>query len=366
MKRDPRGESPFGPPAPPRHVRGLVLTAYALLTVAVVLDVVNNPRLTFSPVLATAPALAGIGTRRARVPLLVGLLTLAVVPLLIVADPQVALAVHLTSAFAVLAVTCVSTANVVLVATRERELLSSRSVAQAAQLALLRPVPERIDGLRVAVRYLAAAADARVGGDLYEVLTTPYGIRVLLGDVRGKGLAAVETASDVLGTFREAAQVEAELAAVAGRLDATVRRRGLGEEFVTAALLGLPPHGAPAELVNCGHLPPLVRRTDGTVSEIGVRAAEADPPLALRALVGGGYHTQRFVLRRGDLLLLCTDGVTEARDAAGRFYPLPERLSRLPVGPPDAVLDRLVADLLAYAGGVLSDDAALLALRREH
>ncbi|MFI9723019.1 PP2C family protein-serine/threonine phosphatase [Streptomyces sp. NPDC052396] len=365
MKRDPGGESLSGPPASPGHVRGLVLTAYGLLTIAVATDVVSNPRLTFSPVLSTAPALAGIGARRARVPLLAGLVALAAVPLLIAANPGVSLAVHLTSGFAVLAVTCVSTANVVLMATRERELLSSRSVAEAAQLALLRPVPERIGGLRVAVRYLAAATDARVGGDLYEVLATPYGIRVLLGDVRGKGLSAVETASDVLGTFREAAQVEPELGAVAGRLDATVRRRGLGEEFVTAALLGLPPDGARAELVNCGHLPPLLRRPDGTVSEIGVPAEAADPPLALRNLVGGEYHTERFAFRRGDLLLLFTDGVTEARDAAGRFYPLQQRLPRLPEGPPDAVLDGLVADLLAYAGGSLSDDAALLAVRRE-
>ncbi|MFD0385260.1 PP2C family protein-serine/threonine phosphatase [Streptomyces stramineus] len=150
----------------------------------------------------------------------------------------------MTSGFTVLAITCVSTANVVLVATRERQLLQSRSVAEAAQRTLLRPPPERIGPLRTAVRYLAAAAEARVGGDLYEALATPFGTRLLIGDVRGKGLAAIETAADVLGTFREAAQVEPDLAVVARRLDAAVVRRRPGEEFVTAALVGVPASGA--------------------------------------------------------------------------------------------------------------------------
>ncbi|MBZ4319568.1 PP2C family protein-serine/threonine phosphatase [Streptomyces huiliensis] len=372
MKRAPGPAGPCPVPALPRPARLLVVAAYVLLATAVGVDLASDPRLTFSPVLGTAPVLASIGTRRARVPLLTGVVALLLVAPLTLADPEVPVALHVTAAFTVLALTCISTANVVLVATRERELLRSRSVASAAQQALLRPVPERVDGLRVAVRYLAAAADAQVGGDLYEVLTTPFGVRLLIGDVRGKGLGAVETAADVLGTFREAAQVEAELGAVARRLDAAVRRRGVGEEFVTAALLTVPRagEGETVELVNCGHLPPLVRR-DGRVSPVGAEDtedaedAESDPPLALRELAEGSYRSAAFTLRRGDLLLLYTDGVTEARDAAGRFYPLERRLAALPEGAPGTVADRLVADLLAYAGGELADDAALLAVRRE-
>ncbi|MEU1308149.1 PP2C family protein-serine/threonine phosphatase [Streptomyces cinnamoneus] len=364
MKPDPgRDRPPEVPPPLPRNARLLVLAAYTLLALAVVLDLATNPQLTFSPVLATAPALAGVGgTRRARVPLTVGLLALAFVPLLGLADTGVPLAVHLTAGATVLAITCVSTANVVLVATRERELLHSRSVAEAAQRTLLRPVPERIDGLRVAVRYLAAAAEARVGGDLYEVLATPYGTRLLVGDVRGKGLSAIETAADVLGTFREAAQVEPDLGAVARRLDATVVRRGAREEFVTAVLLGVPESDGPTELVNCGHLPPLLWRAGG-VTEVDTPVP--DPPLALRNLVAGPYHSTRFAFVPGDLLVLYTDGVTEARDASGRFYPLADRLATMPELSPDALVDRLVADLRVHTGGPLSDDAALLVVRRE-
>ncbi|MEU5126943.1 PP2C family protein-serine/threonine phosphatase [Streptomyces mobaraensis] len=364
MKRAPGPAGPYPAPALPRPARLLVVAAYVLLAAAVCVDLASDPRLTFSPVLGTAPVLASIGTRRARVPLVTGAVALLLVVPLTLADPEVPVALHVTAAFTVLALTCISAANVVLVSTRERELLRSRSVASAAQQALLRPVPERVDGLRVAVRYLAAAADAQVGGDLYEVLTTPFGVRLLVGDVRGKGLGAVETAADVLGTFREAAQVEAELGAVARRLDATVRRRGVGEEFVTAALLTVPRSGETVELVNCGHLPPLVRR-DGRVNAVGAGELDADPPLALRELAEGSYRPTAFAFGKGDLLLLYTDGVTEARDAAGRFYPLERRLAALPDSAPGVLTDRLVADLLAYVGGELADDAALLAVRRE-
>lgn len=349
----------------PRHARQLAVAAYAVLGAAIGFDLSSGPHWTASPVLAAAPVLAGVGTRRARIPLAVGLVALALVAVLGVHDRSVPLLDHLTSGFAVLATTCISTANVVLVATRERELVRSRSVAEAAQLALLRPVPERIGGLRVAVRYLAAAADARVGGDLYEVLETPYGVRLTIGDVRGKGLPAVETAADVLGSFRESAQVEAELGVVARRLDAAVRRRGGGEEFVTAALLGIARTQAPVELVNCGHPPPLRKRGE-EVTRLQTQASDSDPPLALRELADGPYHTERFAFGKGDLLVLYTDGVTEARDANGEFYPLESRLSRMPENSPDALADRLVADLLAHTGGTLSDDAALLVLRRQH
>ncbi|MFI1968689.1 serine/threonine protein phosphatase [Streptomyces cinnamoneus] len=362
MKRDPGPGAPPGTPPLPRAARSLVVAAYALLGVAVVTDLATNPTLTFSPVLATTPVLASIGTRRARVPLLAGLLALAIVAPLALADPDVALPVHLTAGATVLAITCVSTANVILVATRERELLQSRSVAEAAQRTLLRPLSERINGFRVAVRYQAAAAEARVGGDLYEVLATPFGVRLLMGDVRGKGLSAIETASDVLGTFREAAQVESDLTAVARRLDATVARRRVREEFVTAVVVAMPGAGDAGELVNCGHLPPLLRRR-GEVTEL--ESPVPDPPLALRCLVGGPYHRRRFSFAPGDQLVLYTDGVTEARDASGRFYPLAERLAGMPDLAPDPLAARIVADLRAYTGGGLADDAALLVVRRE-
>ncbi len=344
-----------------RWTRLLVAVGYATVASAIAVDLATGPGGTLSPVLAAVPVLAGVGTRRAWIPLLAGTVTLAAVLALSFANSRVGVAVHVTAALTVAVVTLISSASVSLVAARERELAGVRTVAQAAQRALLRPVPERVGDLRIAVRYLAAAAEAQIGGDLYDVMPTAEGVRVLLGDVRGKGLAAVETAVDTLGVFREAALVEPGLPQVATRLDAALARRPKGEEFVTAVLVDLPGAGRPAVVVNCGHPPPLLRTATG-VTEVNPPADA--PPLALLSLVGGdGYRSRTLAMAPGDLLLLYTDGVSEARDASGRFYPLAERLAALDVYEPQAVLDRLVADVRAYVSGDMADDAALLAVR---
>ncbi|MFJ2780928.1 PP2C family protein-serine/threonine phosphatase [Kitasatospora sp. NPDC087315] len=351
----------------PRRTRLLLCGAFLLLGAAVVADLVTGPGTTLSPVLAVAPILAGATTRTARVPLIAGAIAIAAVALLELTNSGLPDSVHVTALITVLAATLASAGNVVLVAARERELLHVRTVAEAAQRALLRPPPERIGPLRTAVRYVAAAAEARIGGDLYEVANTPYGVRILLGDVQGHGLPAVETAADVLGVFREAARTEPDLARLAERLDAALTGRPENDRFVTALLLNAAPDGGPVDFVNCGHPNPLYRRA-GRVGEL--EPPLHAPPLGLLGLVGGRYRVGRFEPRPGDLLLLHTDGVSEARNAAGRFYPLAERFAGLHAGSPADVLDELLADVGRWVGlAGLADDAALLAVRwerREH
>ena len=75
-------------------------------------------------------------------------------------------------------------------------------VADAAQRAILAPPPPRLGPVHLTARYHAAAAEAKIGGDLYEVVAGPASTRLLVGDVRGKGLKAVRTATVVLGEFR--------------------------------------------------------------------------------------------------------------------------------------------------------------------
>ncbi|GAA1914918.1 PP2C family protein-serine/threonine phosphatase [Streptantibioticus ferralitis] len=342
------------------RARALVGAAYLLVGAAIVVDLLTGPGSTFSPVLAAVPVLAAIGTRRTAIPLLAGLVSVLGVAFLGMANSGVSMVVHATAAATVLAVTFISTASVALVAARERELAQVRSVAAAAQQALLRPVPRRLGALRIAVRYVAAAAEARIGGDLYEVLSTPYGARMLLGDVRGKGLAAVEAAVDVLGVFRDAAQTEGDLSAVASRLDGALARRPGSEEFVTAVLVSVPDQG-PTSVLNCGHPPPLLRNAAGGTEELD--PPRYAPPLALLSMVGSTYTASTIGFGPGELLLLYTDGVSEARDASDRFYPLLERVAGMRADDPEALLDELIADVRAYTGGGLNDDAALLAVR---
>jgi serine phosphatase RsbU (regulator of sigma subunit) len=262
---------------------------------------------------------------------------------------------------ALLAVTAASGLASALRGRRERVLAAVRSVAEAAQHALLQPVPDTVGPFQVAVRYSAAAAEARIGGDLYALVPTPYGIRLIVGDVRGKGLPAVGTAALVLGVFREAACDEPDLLAVVARIERSLARNLGPDDFVTAVVTGYTPAGH-LEIVNCGHAPPLLISASGAVG-----AVEPDlpaPPLGLRALSGQAPHLQRLPFAVGDQLLLYTDGVTEARDHTRAFYPLAEGVARHACDEPTRTVTALHDELLAHVGGKLHDDAALLLLRK--
>ncbi|MFI9586076.1 PP2C family protein-serine/threonine phosphatase [Streptomyces sp. NPDC052236] len=243
---------------------------------------------------------------------------------------------------------------------RERVLADVRSVAEAAQHALLEPVPPTVGQFQVAVRYSAAAAEARIGGDLYALVPTPYGVRLIVGDVRGKGLPAVGTAALVVGVFREAAYDEPDLLDVVGRIERSLARNLGPDDFVTAVVAGCSGPGR-MEIVNCGHAPPLMVR-DGEI--LAVEPTHPAPPLGLHALTGEAPTLQILSFADGDQLLLYTDGVTEARNHGREFYPLAERMARHVSDQPSHTLDALHDDLLAHVGGRLDDDAALLLLRK--
>ncbi|MFJ3726158.1 PP2C family protein-serine/threonine phosphatase [Streptomyces sp. NPDC090045] len=151
------------------------------------------------------------------------------------------------------------------------ELRRSQEIAGAAQRALLRPLPGRIDGLTLAAAQLSASRGAAVGGDLYEAVPTAYGVRVVIGDVRGHGLPALGAAAAVLGAFREAAYDEVALGGVLRRMERALSRHvrdrarsehpascpaepesPSAEEFVTVLLLQIAPDGTLLAL-NCGH-----------------------------------------------------------------------------------------------------------------
>ena len=247
---------------------------------------------------------------------------------------------------------------------RERTLADVRFVAEIAQRVLLRPVPHRIGNLLLESLYLSAAAEARIGGDFYEAVPTAHGVRLLIGDVRGKGLLAVETAAAMLGAFREAAHDEPDLPSLAGHVETSMDRRAdrlggseLGERFVTAVFAEIPTDGHCVRVVNCGHPPPVLIRP-GEVRELD--RGRSGPPLNLGMLVEDPYQVDVYDFRPGEQLLLYTDGITETRDSAGTFYPLLQRLSSWGPLPPRDLLEQLHHDLLAYSHDQLQDDTAAL------
>ncbi|MFD4141076.1 PP2C family protein-serine/threonine phosphatase [Streptomyces sp. NPDC058572] len=248
-------------------------------------------------------------------------------------------------------------------------LASARGIAEAAQRAVLPEPAGRIGGLQVAARYEAAQADAFIGGDLFAVQETPHGVRLIVGDVRGKGMGAVAVVAVIVGAFGEAAEQESSLEGVARRLERalareTPLREGLDavESFTTAVLGEIPREGGLVRLVNRGHPDPLVLHGDGKVDSLVPSTASL--PLGMGDLGTWPDRAEEYRVPAGSTLLFYTDGLSEARDADGVFYDPRERLRGRLFAGPEELLDAVVADVRRHTGGGANDDMALLAVAR--
>ncbi|MEU1415194.1 PP2C family protein-serine/threonine phosphatase [Streptomyces sp. NPDC005731] len=251
-----------------------------------------------------------------------------------------------------------------------RELTQVRAVSEAAQRVLLRPLPRQSGPLRIASMYQAATAHAQVGGDLYASARTDRTTRILIGDVRGKGLPAIEDASAVLSAFREAAPQHRTLPALAACLERSVRRHLAdmtdgdpegAERFVTALLVELPDGQDDVKIVSCGHPPPLLQQR-GRVGVLGVNRPA--PPLGLAGSTAKAFPLHTFAFLPGDTLLLYTDGLIEARDATGTFFPVLDRAPAWAWGSPHSLIQHIRRDLDVHAGRHLDDDLAMVAVQR--
>lgn len=234
---------------------------------------------------------------------------------------------------------------------REARLKRVLLIADTAQRALLRPVPATVGPVGVAARYVSAARDAQVGGDLYDVAETRFGVRLIVGDVRGKGLEAVQTAAAAVGAFRQAAYTEADLVDLARAVDDTVARVIGDEDFVTAVFIEL--GSGTIRSVNCGHPAPLLVGADG------VRLLDPDdtePPLGLRPRPRVATHPWDVA----DRLCVYTDGLIEARNADRQFFPLEVHAPALMSGTVQAALDTLLIRLVEFTRAPHRDDIAVL------
>jgi hypothetical protein len=226
-------------------------------------------------------------------------------------------------------------------------------IAYVSQGAVLRPLGPKVGPLSIAARYISATDAADIGGDLYEALDTPYGVRMIIGDVRGKGIEAVRLASIVLGSFRHVAYERADLRAIVADLDRAVARSVGDEDFVTAALIE--ERGGTLTIVNCGHPAPLLLRRGQVIT---LEPPAPAPPLGFMPVARPRVER----LEPGDRLLLFTDGLGEAR-RDGEFFPTADRAWRLlghgTVGDGLASLETALVD---WVHGRLDDDIALVLL----
>ncbi|MFI6640214.1 PP2C family protein-serine/threonine phosphatase [Streptomyces sp. NPDC050504] len=339
-----------------------------MIVIGYLFDSLTPPAYTASPIFAAAPLVAA-PFFSLRVTALTGFAAVLAVFLLDLADHGSGQVQAITELLTVLTVAALALLINRVVRRSGERLASARVIAETAQRAVLPTPAERIGGLQVAARYEAAQADAFIGGDLFAVQETPHGVRLVVGDVRGKGLGAVEAVAVVIGAFREAAEQESSLEAVAGRLERALAREGTRrdgldafEGFTTAVLAEVPRGEGVVRLVNRGHPEPLLLYADGAAELL--EPGEHALPLGMGDL---GTWPDRSDVRpfpAGATLLFYTDGLSEARDAAGVFYEPAARLAGRIFPGPEELLDALTDDVRLHTGGGGSDDMALLAVAR--
>ncbi len=368
-------------PLPAGRPRWEILAALLLFPVALlVADELTPPGHYLDPLMVAAPALAP-AFFGPRLVLLVTAVTLGCMGLAIVADLQMADSNIYLQLIAVVLIGAVAARAAVARERRQRALAQARWVAGVTQEVLLRPLPRTMGPLRIASVYLSADEEAAVGGDLFSVAEVGHCTRFLIGDAKGKGLATIEEVGFVLSAFRRAAWYRLPLRDLAGYLERSLAEdvsaaaalpggrdheavpSGFPEGFVTAIVVELPEDATRLSVVNCGHPPPLLLH-DGQVEPL--QPAESSLPLGLGDLAEGPRRIDTAAFGVGDTLLLYTDGLVEARDAAGVFYPLAERIQSAGWAgqAPEELVESIRGDLSRHVRRHFTDDVAMVAIQR--
>jgi serine phosphatase RsbU (regulator of sigma subunit) len=245
---------------------------------------------------------------------------------------------------------------------RDQELRDVQTIADVTQRVLLRPLPGQIGQVRMAGRYVSASSRARIGGDLYAAVPTASGVRLIVGDAEGKGLPAVQQAATAMGTFRDAAHEEMTLSAIAARIEATLDRELTDEQFITAVLAEVNQDGSKIDMINCGHPQPLKLGPEGPRL---LGPADGTLPLGFSAFAAAERIPFTTTLEVDELVLFYTDGLSEARNRAGEFFPLTECASVQTPADPNTLLERLSAEVSRHVRYRPHDDIGLLAVRRQ-
>jgi phosphoserine phosphatase RsbU/P len=204
-----------------------------------------------------------------------------------------------------------------------------------------------------------------VGGDFYDILKRPDGRFVIaLGDVSGKGSPAALLMALLLAMLRTLVDEDLETARLLARLNVQVARHSPASRFITVFYGLYDPATGRMEYVNAGHLPPIVRRRDGRFERVG----PAGGGLALGMFENATYQTQEVTIERGDLLVLFSDGITEAEDPRGRAFEdsgVEQVLTSVNSQDPAAIGKALLSAVESHAGDArLADDLTALVLKR--
>jgi serine phosphatase RsbU (regulator of sigma subunit)/pSer/pThr/pTyr-binding forkhead associated (FHA) protein len=255
------------------------------------------------------------------------------------------------------------------VLTREKE-QKEIELARKVQLGFLPQTLPEVQGYEFFSHYSPAQT---VGGDYYDFVSFPDGrVAVVLGDVAGKGVPAALLVAKLSSEVRFCLLTVPNLAQAVCRLNEQMISGGLGDRFVTLAVLVIDPARHEVTVVNAGHMSPKWYKAD-TGELVDAISLEATG-LPIGALPGYPFEQVTFALGTGDSVALFTDGVTDAMNPAGELFG-PETVDRY-LAPDDTALaadaqrakrvgERLVAAVRTHANGrPQNDDIAVVAFGR--
>ena len=183
------------------------------------------------------------------------------------------------------------------------------NVARDIQLAMLPSGTYRAPGLEIHGETRPANT---VGGDFYDLLPLADGrVLVALGDVAGKGSPAALLMALLLAILRTLVDLGLDLSTLMARLNGQVVRHAPPSRFITLFLGIVDPAQGMLTWVNAGQNPPMIRRKDGSIERLGATG------VALGMFDGTIYQSERTSLIAGDLLVMYSDGITEAETPGG-------------------------------------------------
>jgi PAS domain S-box-containing protein len=187
-------------------------------------------------------------------------------------------------------------------------------IARTLQESLLPPELPEVTGAEVAASFRPAGEATEVGGDFYDVFDTSHGWSVVMGDVCGKGADAAALTALARYTLRTLGVQETSPAEILRKLNEALLRQRSDRRFCTVAYASLHVNGrgtAEVCVSSGGHPLPYVLRADGSVEAVG------EPGTLLGVLPEVSLSDTSVQLGKGDVMVLYTDGVTEARGPDG-------------------------------------------------
>lgn len=244
-------------------------------------------------------------------------------------------------------------------ALHQKEVEQDLKLATEVQQAFLPQVPPDAAGFRVKSFYQAAN---HIGGDYFDYIKLQDGrIAVVVADVVGHGVAAAMFMAKLSAETRYCLASDPDVARAIERLNDHMSRLQV-ERFVTFLLLVIDPKSEVVTIVNAGHMAPVVRTKDGTITEPGEN--ESGLPIAIDE--GMDYEAVEFSMKAGDFAVLYTDGINEAMDANDQEFGM-EGVRQLTAegGDAEAVCDRIVKAVLEHVGDAPPfDDMCLVVIER--